>query len=296
MNTSSATSAAATAARAVAIQSAPRFEIDPWWPKPLPEGWITGQLACVYVDHHDHVLIVNRGDITEEEKETCIRAPAVMIFDLAGNMIGSWGDWDVLPSTPHSCAVDKENNVWITANGDGMVQKYTYDGKLLLQIGKKGVFDTEDGAKKSRNLNAGQNRLNKPAGVACDPENGDVYFADGYGNRRVVVFDRNGKFLRQWGRQATKEEMEAGVGGAFAEGRSRAGVRQDGQLQEKRLGEDRDFNAAGKTRHGMVDGIFSGSGTEAPICNERAQRAGPYPRSCERDHCFELRPSRASTG
>lgn len=209
---------ATSAARAVAAESAPlRFEIDPWWPKPLPEGWIAGQLACVHVDHNDHVLIVNRGDITEEEKETCIRAPAVMIFNLAGNMIDSWGDWDVLPSTPHSCAVDRENNVWLTANGDGMVQKYTYDGKLLLQIGKKGVFDTEDGAKKSKNLNAGQDRLNKPAGVACDSENGDVYFADGYGNRRVVVFDRNGKFLRQWGRQATQEEMEAGVGGAFAE-------------------------------------------------------------------------------
>jgi DNA-binding beta-propeller fold protein YncE len=98
-----------------------------------------------------------------------------------------------------------------------MVQKYTYDGKLLVQIGKKGVFDTEDGAKKSRMLNAGRDRLNKPAGIACDPQNGDVYFADGYGNRRIVVFDSKGNFLRQWGRQATKEEMEAGVGGVFAE-------------------------------------------------------------------------------
>lgn len=218
MSTTSATSTAAATARSVAPEpAAPRFEIDPWWPKPLPEGWITGQLACVHVDHNDHVLVVNRGDITEEEKETCIRAPAVMIFDLEGDLIGSWGDWEVLPSTPHSCAVDRENNVWITANGDGMVQKYTYDGKLLLQIGNKGVFDTEDGAKKSKALNAGRTQLNKPAGVACDPDNGDVYFADGYGNRRVVVFDRNGNFLRQWGRQATKEEMEAGVGGVFAE-------------------------------------------------------------------------------
>jgi DNA-binding beta-propeller fold protein YncE len=140
-----------------------------------------------------------------------------MIFDLAGNLIGSWGDWDLLPSTPHSCAVDRDNNIWITANGDGMVQKYTYDGKLLVQIGTKGQFDTVDGTRKSKNLNAGKDRLNKPAGIACDTQNGDVYFADGYGNRRVVVFDTNGKFLRQWGRQATPEEMEAGVGGAFAE-------------------------------------------------------------------------------
>jgi DNA-binding beta-propeller fold protein YncE len=91
------------------------------------------------------------------------------------------------------------------------------DGKLLLQIGTKGVFDTVDGAKKSKNVNSGKDRLNKPAGIACDPENGDVYFADGYGNRRIVVFDKDGKFLRQWGRQATPEEMASGVGGAFAE-------------------------------------------------------------------------------
>jgi len=219
MTTSASAAGAATApARSVApVSTAPRFELDAAWPNPLPEGWIAGQLACVYVDHNDHVLVVNRGDITEEEKETCLRAPAVMIFDLAGKLIGSWGDWDLLPSTPHSCAVDRDNNIWITANGDGMVQKYTYDGRLLVQIGTKGVFDTVDGAKKSKCLNAGHDRLNKPAGIACDPENGDVYFADGYGNRRVVVFDRNGKFLRQWGRQATPEEMEAGTGGAFAE-------------------------------------------------------------------------------
>ena len=212
------TPAAPAAVRPAASQSsAPRFELDPTWPKPLPEGWIAGQLPCVYVDRNDNVLIVNRGNITEEERETCIQAPAVMIFDQEGRMIGSWGDWDVLPSTPHSCAVDRDNNVRISANGDGMVQKYTYDGKLLLQIGTKGVCDTADGSKKGPGLNTSRDRLNKPAGIACDPDNDDVYFADGYGNRRVVVYDKNGKYLRQWGRQATPEEMEAGVGGAFAE-------------------------------------------------------------------------------
>jgi DNA-binding beta-propeller fold protein YncE len=208
----------ATAARPAASKSsAPRFEIDPSWPKPLPEGWIGGQLGCVYVDHKDRILVVNRGDITKEEQETCIKAPAVMIFDLEGNLTGSWGDWDLLPTTVHSCAVDREDNVWISANGDGMVQKYTFDGKLLVQIGKKGVFDSEDGTKRTPNKNSAKDALHMPAGIACDPENGDVYFADGYGNQRVVVFDKNGKYLRQWGRRATPEEMEAGVGGVFAE-------------------------------------------------------------------------------
>ena len=218
MNTPAASPAVATTTREAANRhDVPRFEIDPKWPKPLPAGWITGQLPCVYVDHNDNVLIVNRGNITDEERETCIQAPAVMIFNQAGDMIGSWGDWDVLPSTPHSCAVDRDNNVWISANGDGMVQKYTYDGKLLLQIGTKGVFDTADGGKRGPGLNKSIDRLNKPAGIACDPTSDDVYFADGYGNRRIIVYDKNGKFLRQWGRQATPEEMEAGVGGVFAE-------------------------------------------------------------------------------
>jgi DNA-binding beta-propeller fold protein YncE len=217
MNTPAASPAVATATRESTRSDVPRFEFDPTWPKPLPEGWITGQLPCVYVDHNDNILIVNRGNITEEERETCIQAPAVMIFNQAGDMIHAWGDWDVLPSTPHSCAVDRDNNVWISANGDGMVQKYTYDGKLLLQIGQKGVFDTADGGKKGPGLSKSHDRLNKPAGIACDPTNDDVYFADGYGNRRIIVYDKNGKFLRQWGRQATPEEMEAGVGGVFAE-------------------------------------------------------------------------------
>ena len=218
MNTPAASPAvAATTREAPARADVPRFEIDPKWPKPLPPGWITGQLPCVYIDHNDNVLIVNRGNITDEERETCIQAPAVMIFNQAGDMIGAWGDWDVLPSTPHSCAVDRDNNVWISANGDGMVQKYTYDGKLLLQIGTKGVFDTADGGKRGPGANKSIDRLNKPAGIACDPTNDDVYFADGYGNRRIIVYDKNGKFLRQWGRQATPEEMAAGIGGVFAE-------------------------------------------------------------------------------
>jgi DNA-binding beta-propeller fold protein YncE len=132
-------------------------------------------------------------------------------------MIDAWGDWDLLPRTVHSCCVDADDNIWITANGDGMIQKYTHDGKLLLQIGTKGVHDTDDGTRNGKPLNSGRNAFIKPAGITVDPANGDVYVADGYGNRRVAVFDANGNFLRQWGRQATQEEIEKGVGGVFAE-------------------------------------------------------------------------------
>jgi sugar lactone lactonase YvrE len=200
-----------------AQSNAPKFEIDPSWPKPLPEGWIIGRTGSICVDAHDHLVVTNRRDITAEEAETSKQAPSILIFDLAGKLVDSWGDSDTVPGTIHGCFVDRENNVWITGNGDGIIQKWTHDGKLLMQIGKRGVFDSSDGTSRGKNLNASPTQFFNPAGVVIDPGNGDVYVADGYGNRRVAVFDRQGKFLRQWGHQATKEETEGGVAGAFAQ-------------------------------------------------------------------------------
>jgi DNA-binding beta-propeller fold protein YncE len=115
----------------------------------------------------------------------------------------------------HGCSFDPQGNMWIAGNGDGFIQKYSRDGKLLLQIGVKGKVDSEDGTPKSRFLNASPTAFYSPTQIAVDPSNGDVFVADGYGNKRVVVFDKNGKFLRQWGRQGTTADAAAGVGGAF---------------------------------------------------------------------------------
>lgn len=198
-------------------QEAQRFQIEPYWPKPLPDKWIIGRTGSICADAHDHLVVTNRRDITEEEAETSIQAPSVLIFDVAGNLVGSFGDASTVPGVVHGCFVDREHNIWLTGNGDGIVQKWSHDGKLLLQIGKRGAFDTVDGTAKSERLNAGRAQFFNPAGVVVDPDNGDVYVADGYGNRRVAVFDREGRFLRQWGKQATQQEIEAGAGGAFAQ-------------------------------------------------------------------------------
>ena len=195
----------------------PRFEIDPYWPKVLPEGWITGQLGGVCVDSHDHVIVVNRRDITEEEKETSLQAPPIIMFDVAGGVVLSMGDPGAVPNSIHGCFADHENHIWVGGNGDGIIQKYSHDGKLLLQIGKRGVFDSSDGTGKGKALNANPAQFFNPASIAVDSGNGDIYVADGYGNRRVAVFDRSGRFLRQWGRQATKEESENGMGSVFAQ-------------------------------------------------------------------------------
>ena len=138
---------------ALFAQTPPRFQVDPTWPKPLPDKWITGQLSGVCVDSHDHVVVVNRRNITDEEAETSINAPSIIMFDAAGNVINSWGDPNVIPNSIHGCSFDTEDNLWVASNGDGIVQKYSHDGKLLLQIGARGVVDSSDGTGKGKPLN-----------------------------------------------------------------------------------------------------------------------------------------------
>lgn len=198
-------------------QQAPVFEVDASWPKPLPAGWINGQVGGNCVDSHDHIVIVDRRNITEEEQETSVATPPIIMFDKFGYMVRAWGDPDVVPSSIHGCEFDTEDNVYVAGNNDGIVQKYSHEGELMLQIGERGSFDTADGTVDGEALNAAEDRLNRPSAVAIDPQNGDIYVADGYGNRRVAVFDKDGNFLRQWGRQATQEEIDTGAPGAFAQ-------------------------------------------------------------------------------
>jgi DNA-binding beta-propeller fold protein YncE len=139
----------------------------------------------------------------------------VIEFDPAGNVVNSWGDPSVVPSGFHTCYFDPEGNMWVGGNTDAIAQKYSHDGKLLLQLGTKMKFDTSDGTAKGTALNASRTLLNEPCGFAVDPANGDVYISDGYGNRRIVVFDKDGHYVRQFGRQATQAETDAGVGGVF---------------------------------------------------------------------------------
>src|ERR1700676_5063274 len=92
----------------LAAQTVPHFEVDASWPKPLPGGWITGQLGGVCTDSRDHIVVVNRRDITAEEAETAQQAPSIIMFDLAGNVIASFGDPNVVPHSIHGCFFDKE--------------------------------------------------------------------------------------------------------------------------------------------------------------------------------------------
>jgi DNA-binding beta-propeller fold protein YncE len=193
----------------------PKFEVDAYWPKPLPNLWVTGSIGGVCIDVQDHVFVLNRRDLTDNELDAANQAPPVMEFDSEGNLIHSFGDPEIVPNVLHGCTIDRDNNIWISGSRDGIVQKYAHDGsRLLLQIGKRGIVDSSDGTLKGKPLNSSQTSFFESAGIAVDPVNGDVYVADGEGqgsNHRVAVFDRNGRFLRQWEPHRSENE----VGEAF---------------------------------------------------------------------------------
>jgi hypothetical protein len=183
-------------------QNSPRYEADVNWPKPLPERWVLGGLGGICVDARDHVLILNRQDVIEGDLNGGTLAPPMIEFDPAGNVVHSWGDPNLIDPRLHSCHFEKNGDVWIASAPSGMVQKYTHDGsKLLLQIGVKGKLDSSDGTAKGKPLNSPAAVFFMPSSIFVDRTNGDVYVSDGEGsgtNRRVVVLDRTGKFLRHW--------------------------------------------------------------------------------------------------
>lgn len=181
---------------------APRYEVDPAWPKPLPSLWVLGGLGGVCVDAQDHVLILNRQDVVEGDLNAGRLAPLMIEFDPDGDVVNSWGDPVLLDPRLHACHFDPAGNVWIASAPSGMVQQYTHDGsRLLFQIGEKGVLDSSDGTAGGEPLNSAAARFFSPSSVFVDPDSGDVYVADGESegtNRRIKVFDREGAFLRQW--------------------------------------------------------------------------------------------------
>jgi hypothetical protein len=208
----------------------PTYQVDASWPKlPLPSAgefgtplaistatgkpkpWVTGEVAGTCTDSQDHVFIVTRGNLISPETVTAVSAPPVMEFDTDGNVVAAWGDRSVLPNGIHGCFVDYQDNVWIAGNGDGIVQKYSHSGTLLLQIGTRGVCDNPPANTCGNSggnplANASLTLLNQPADMWIDPnpdpvtgQRGSIYIADGYGNHRVVVFNAAGTYLRQWG-------------------------------------------------------------------------------------------------
>jgi DNA-binding beta-propeller fold protein YncE len=218
--------------------TAPAYDVDPLWPKPLPNNWLLGSVTGVAVDASDRIWVVHRGADSMNARteigastnpktaaQCCLAAPPVLQFDAAGNLVGHWGgpgegyEW---PVSPGGITVDAKGNVWITAAGppdipgsanartgtagtrpsttsstaaapprpvDAHVLKFSRTGQFLLQIGKAGAPGDE----------ASTTGLHRPAGTAVDVAANEVYVADGFVNRRVIVFDATtGAYKRHW--------------------------------------------------------------------------------------------------
>jgi DNA-binding beta-propeller fold protein YncE len=192
---------------------APRYVVDPLWPKPLPNNWLLGWTIGAWVDEQDHIWIIHRGagglhnnergaELSPPIAECCRTAPPILVFDTDGNLVRSWGgpgqgyEW---PQSNHGVHVDYKGNVWIGGNGekDAHVLKFTKDGKFLLQVGASGK-------------NAGSNdpeNFWRVAKIWVDPKTNEAYIADGYGNKRVAVIDADtGKMKRFWGAYGNKPD------------------------------------------------------------------------------------------
>ena len=199
-----AVNAPTTVAADEALADLPQFIVDPFWPKPLPNNWLIGQVAGVHVDADDHVWIVHRPNSLAERdiaatfdpprSKCCFPAPPVLEFDPSGNVLRAWGgpgegyDW---PRSEHGIHL-ADGFVWLAGNGQGdhQVLKFTMDGAFVLQIGAP---DQSQGSNDTANLG-------RPADLFVDVEAREVYVADGYGNRRIVVFDtETGAYKRHWG-------------------------------------------------------------------------------------------------
>ncbi|HSF15944.1 MAG TPA: hypothetical protein VLK65_10375 [Vicinamibacteria bacterium] len=185
------------AGRGRAETEVPSFEVDPAWPKPLPNRWLVGAVVGVAVDSSDHVWIVHRPQTLQPNETRSIwrAAPPVLELDSEGNLVSSWGgpgqgyDW---PDLEHGIHVDDDGHVWLGGGGpeDAQILKFTREGKFLMQIGRKG----ESG---------GSNDIDNLGGAAhmhLDRTANELYVADGYVNHRVIVFDaESGAYKRHWG-------------------------------------------------------------------------------------------------
>jgi DNA-binding beta-propeller fold protein YncE len=196
----------------------PRFEVDPSWPRPLPNGWAIGEVSGIAVDSADHVWILQRPKTVGATPRGAAppatppgpAAPPIIELDAAGGFLQAFGgegtgyEW---PANEHGLSVDSKTNVWVTGGGakDAQVLKFSSAGKFLLQIGQQGrIGDNSD-----------RTGFDRPTDAVVDPKANELYVTDseaGGSHRRVTVFDADtGAFKRLWGAYGSKPEDGAAI-------------------------------------------------------------------------------------
>jgi len=157
------------------VNLAVSYRVDPHWPQ-RPEGMEWAAVSGVAVDAKDQVWLYTRAK------------PPVQVYTADGKFVRGWGE-DII-GTAHFLKLDRQGNVWVTDVGNHVVMQFTPEGKLLKTLGTRGEPGND------------QTHLNKPTDMAVAPD-GDVFVSDGYGNDRVVHFDKQGRFVKAWGKLGT---------------------------------------------------------------------------------------------
>jgi DNA-binding beta-propeller fold protein YncE len=204
--------AAPAAAPATAAEGPAKYKYDPNWPKPLPNNWAIGGITGMFVDHEDHIWVLNRprdlddtnnyATLNPPAAECCVSAPAVLEFDAEGNLLRSWGKPDMVPGWPkseHTIFVDRQKNVYIAgAQAGDTILKFTVDGKFISEFGHRGPAIPANQQK--QNNQQTDLLLRGVAAATIDEAANEIYIADGYLNKRVMVYDwGTGAFKRGWG-------------------------------------------------------------------------------------------------
>jgi len=197
-----------------ASNQVPKFEVVPGWAK-IPNGWVLGQVASAAADEKDHIWILHRPRVVRAGQKT---GPPVMEFDADGNYVQGWGgdgpgyDW---PSSEHGIYVDPKGFVWVGGQGnEDQILKFTKAGKFVMQIGKGG----------SKKTNKDTKNFSKPADVFVYAKTNELFVADGYGNKRIIVFDADtGAFKRMWGAYGKEPQDDPPEAPAAETGRGRGG-------------------------------------------------------------------------
>lgn len=152
------------------------YAVDPAWPQ-KPQDFTWAQMPGIAVDVQDQVYIFTRSN------------PAIQVYKTDGKFLRSWDMEDA--SGAHFIRVGPEGNIWTTDIKGHVIRKYTPEGKLLLTVGELGRAGTDE------------MHFDKPTDIAV-LATGDIFVSDGYGNRRIIHFDKTGKYVNQWGEAGSK--------------------------------------------------------------------------------------------
>src|SRR5262245_18901873 len=214
------------------------YELVENWPQPLPDGadgvkhdgWTWGSVGAVYAETPDRIWIAQRGELPLPASAkpwtpyallnpsrgnatgnddglgaTCEPAAKSgwerryhrvnFVVDRNGKMVQSWPQHDKLFEMtcgrgPHKIKMnpyDPQKHVWVIDHQLHVIHKCTYDGKLVTTMGTKGQRGRDGGR-----------LFDRQTDIDWLPD-GTFFISDGYGGTRVAKFDKDGKFIKDWG-------------------------------------------------------------------------------------------------